>query len=780
MIQQGPPCCPDGVRGYGNTDSGIVVVGIAAGRDEYNSSKRPFTGPAGRLLDNTLAALGDFSRSDIYTTNICCQWNDKPEASEIEVCWPRFVRELRELKPKLIITLGDIPCQAVLGKALKDVRGLPIETDLGLVLSTYHPAAMFHDKGNERIPAMFVRDLQKIPNLLRWQKHAPIDYVVCRTFDQCQEVLYAYQDRAMVDADHLVSLDIETTNKPSDEDESDIWTDRLICIGLYDDNGPAYIFPAEQCPGLDWPPELRILGHNVILFDRLGMRRYLGVDIIPVEDTMYESYSLNEQNGIHRLETLSAEYCGAGQYKDETRAYYKQHKTPPAEANYKRCAYDVVFTYELHGVLKQKQIDDNVRGFYKTLLIPAANMLAEIQYEGMAISTKAMGDLLVDWIPRSRRIEARLQEIAVDNGWPESLKFNPASNQQVARVLFDLMKQKVVKRTPAGAISVDREVLDTFDIEFVDLVLDHRELQKAIGTYVTGIYDDVKDDKRLHPTPTLHVTRTGRGSYKNPPVQTIPQDKVKGHPIGLVRTMFVPDDEDSVLLESDYQQGEIWIGAGMSKCQALFEDLQNNIHSVTAINVLGASPDDPDWLDKRINAKKVTFGKFYKEGIKKLATKRVGIGCSIAEAAGFSARWDKRYWEFIEWQKRIEEEIKANGELISPFGRKRRFPIVMDHRQLRQAVNFPIQSTLSDYTLSSALRLHRLLGEYESRILLLIHDSLLMNVKRRHLSEVMALVREVMETPYIDWLPTLRVDMKVGNNWFEAHSPTEKDLELVA
>jgi len=767
-MYQGPQCCPGGVRGYGNTDNGIVFVGIAPGRDEYNTSGKPFTGPAGKLLDNILAAV-DWPRDKCYATNVCCQWNDSPEASEIEVCWPRFQRELDEIQPKLVITLGDIPCQALLHKQLKDVRGLPIKTGNWITMPTYHPAAILHDTTNERIPALIVRDLQKIPSLLNWQEHPPIDWRVARSIDEAQTMLDSLQG--------LVSLDIETTNKPADEDETDIWTDRLICIGLYDGRGPACIVPVEYAMELNWPTNVEWLGHNACLFDRNGLRKYIGVDLTFKHDTMYQSYTLNEQTGIHRLESLSAEYCGAGQYKDETREFYKHHKTPPREANYKRCAYDVVFTHELHHTLKQKQIDDNVYDVYNKLMIPGAKMAAEAQWYGMAVDTKAMGELLVDWLPRKKRMEERLQELANEVGFKGI--YNPASNQQTANVLFDLMKYKPVKKTKTGN-SVDREVLDTFDIEFVDLVLDHRELNKAIGTYITGVWDDIKDDKRLHAIPVLHSTRTGRWSFKNPPMHQIPRDKVKGHPIGLVRKIFVPTNDDYVLLEADYQQIEIWIGATFSECPTMFADLANNYHSVIAMDVLGASPTDNDWEDKRINAKKITFGKMYREGIDKLSKKRVGIGCTKAEAAAFSARWDVHNREFIEWQKKIDKEVMANGELVSPFDRKRRFPIVMSHRQLRQAVNFPIQSTASDYTLSSALRIHNLLGNFNSHILLLIHDSILMEVNRKYLQQVMDLTREVMETQWISWIPSIKVDMKVGSNWYEAHSPTEGDLELIA
>lgn len=769
MIKQGPPCCAGGVRGYGETDYGVVLVGIAAGRDEYTKTGRPFTGPSGRLLNNILDAVG-WPRDKCYATNVCCGWNDHPDWTEIETCWPRFNAEMDELQPKLIITLGDVPCQTILRQSLSEIRGLPLLYNGTVVMPTYHPAAILREPANERIPALLVRDLQKIPNYINWVEHPPIDYIVARSTDEAQILLNGLQG--------LVSLDIETTNKPADEDETDIWTDRLICVGLYDGNTP-FIIPAEFASDLAWPGNVSWLGHNACLFDRLGLRRYLGIDLIFDEDSMYQSYTTNEQTGIHRLETLSAEYTGAGQYKNETREYYRQHRTPPREANYKRCAYDVVHTRELHSILKQKQIDDNVRDVYEKLMIPGAKMAAEVQWEGMLIDQQAMGKLLVDWLPRKKRMETRLQEIVEEAGFVG--QFNPGSPQQVARVLFDLMKYPVVKKSPkTQRPSADREVLDTFDTEFVDLVLDHRELTTAETRYITGIWDDIKDDKRIHPTPVLHSTRTGRWSFKNPPMHQIPQDKVKGHPIGLVRLLFVPDDEDHVLLESDYSQIEIWMGAAFSECPAMFHDLEHNYHSVIASTVLGASPSDPDWLDKRINAKKVTFGKMYREGIEKLAKKRVGIGCSRAEAQAFSARWDHHNKEFIEWQRKIDQQVLTTGELVTPFGRKRRFPIVLDHKQLRQAVNFPIQSTASDYTLCSALKLHELLPQFDSRILLLIHDSILMNVARKHLQAVMDLVRETMETRWIDWIPSIKVDMKVGNNWFEAHSPTERDLELVA
>jgi uracil-DNA glycosylase family 4 len=139
----GPICHEYGIRGYGDPSEGVIIVGIAPGRDEIERSGKPFTGQSGKLLDASLENAG-WPRSKVYTTNTICWWNNKPTPIEIERCGPRFRSELLELKPKLIVTAGVIANETVMGrKRPKGSRGSINWSDYWkcYVLDTHHPSA---------------------------------------------------------------------------------------------------------------------------------------------------------------------------------------------------------------------------------------------------------------------------------------------------------------------------------------------------------------------------------------------------------------------------------------------------------------------------------------------------------------------------------------------------------------------------------------------------------------------------------------------------------------
>src|SRR3990167_359403 len=155
----------------------------------------------------------------------------------------------------------------------------------------------------------------------------------------------------------------------------------------------------------------------------------------------------------------------------------------------------------------------------------------------------------------------------------------------------------------------------------------------------------------------------------------------------------------------------------------------------------------------------------YGEGPEKLASPPpIGIGGTARNAAIFIASYKAGYPVYTQWMRDIQALALKQGFLRSPSGRLMRFPLVLDHKGLRQALNFPIQSTASDYNLMSMIKLAPLLQQYNSWILLNIHDALMIESDRRYRPQVMTLTRQVMEEEKFPGYPSIRVDIKVGDN----------------
>lgn len=155
----------------------------------------------------------------------------------------------------------------------------------------------------------------------------------------------------------------------------------------------------------------------------------------------------------------------------------------------------------------------------------------------------------------------------------------------------------------------------------------------------------------------------------------------------------------------------------------------------------------------------------YGEGAEKLSSPPpVGIGCTVGEARRFISNFWSGYPVYRRWYDDIQRLALKRGWLRTPTGRVMRFPLIMDHKELRQAVNFMVQSPASDTNLLCMVELVPLLARLDSHIILNIHDSLVIEASRKHLQDVIALARQVMERPRFPNYPNLRVDVKVGDN----------------
>lgn len=771
-------CCDGGVPGLlAATGSGEVwIVGIQPGREELKSG-RPFTGPNGELLSATLASIG-FDMDGFTLGNILCGPNCSANKGLV-----RFAQEVREYKPKLVVTLGAPACELLLDNKLGLLRGQMVRRGDIWYMPTVQPIAALQGAGAS-VGNDLIRDFRKIPHILRFEEK-PYRYHVCESSEEAQEAL----DNLPRDRD--VCIDIETDEVSSKgEDQQNAWDHKLTCFGVGTSDS-AVVIPAEYSEGLTWPTDVKWGGHNAWSFDRAGIQRYLSQTIDIHWDTLLESYALDERRAssintpLHRLKPLCREYIGAG--------FWEQGKK---EDEYKYNALDVINTCRLKERFDPMLAADGVGNVYSDIMIPASHMLSDAQIYGCKVDVNEMARILIDWMPKLQANLDRLRAMAIEYGWPADAKpINPNSPKQLSVLLYDIIGLPQGYNTGR---STAKAILDELDHPFIDELKTHRTLDKMLSVYIFGVRDDLKHDGRLHPKPLQHGTVTGRPAYTDPPVQTIPQEHTVGS-LAELRRMFVPTSDEYVIVEADYAQLDIWMAACLSGDPNMLHDLQDpywpngapDFHSRVTEYVLGAnplhaslsigSPERAYWENRRFAAKKVTFGPMFMEGPNGLADKHTGIGCSVQEARKHLNNWYRRYATFREWQLSIVREARTNGELVSIFGRKRRFPLILDARSDRQAGNFPIQSAESDCTLTSAIELHPHLLKLDSHILWLVHDSIVMEVAKAHFDTVIQLVHFIMTKPRAHGLLGVPVEIKSGPNWYDTHKveiPTHTHKEL--
>lgn len=792
----GPICHEFGIRGYGNSDYGVVLVGIAPGYDEAMKTKRPFTGPSGQFLDKMLRFVG-WSRDKIYATNVVCWWNDSPSVLEIDACSIRLRHEIDNIHPKLIITAGAIANEAIMGtKRHKGSRGAVVWSDYwnAYVLDTHHPAYALKAKSMS-VAQDIIRDLSKIEQVLHWRPNgldARVTHRVVQTLAEAQRVLDTLPTNTPV------TLDIETANP--DIELMDAYSDTLLCFSVaYRSDSrervftfPTKLFPecvrsgahlrahrlAGECPAcslpmhpLTWPIENIRWTFQAGQYDIPGIAQRFGVTLPLCDDTMLMSHCTDERPGYHGLKQNAREWLGGvGWYEEQVKPFYKGNLGKlPADVIEAYNAKDAAYTLRLMPIFTRKMEADDTTGLYRNLLMPAMQTFIDMQMRGINVDQDKLKHLAYDfWFPRYLEMHRELQLDAQREGWLDD-QINLNSTQQLGKLFFGALSVPVRKWTPAGKPSLDKEVLDSIDHPFAAKIRAYRMLDGMIE-YVFSITNNLKYDGLLHPSAYVTTTRTGRTSYRDPAMQTIPKDYTVGADYARLREIIIPHDPAThELIEADYNQIEVWMAWALSHDPVLLSHLQSgDVHSYTAEGAFNTKREDHTaerWAELRQNAKKIRFGIQYGEGAKKLSSPPpVGIGSTFAEAQRYIDNYRRTYPVYTQWMREIQQTALKQGYLRTPSGRVMRFPCVLDHKELRQALNFPVQSVATDYNLLSMIELHTRLREFNSWIILNIHDNLTIENDRRYRSQVIALVREVMEQPKFAGYPSVPVDIKVGDN----------------
>ena len=434
------------------------------------------------------------------------------------------------------------------------------------------------------------------------------------------------------------------------------------------------------------------------------------------------------------------------------------------EKNVENLALRSSLLWSLYEIIEEKLAALNMSELFYEVELPLAKGLFQMEAVGINVDTEqliAMGKDL------SQRIEQISEEIYTEAGE----KFNINSPKQLGVILFEKLGLPPFKKTKTG-YSTNAEVLDALAEQhaIVEKILVHRHLVKLKSTYVDGLINITnKNTGKVHTTFNQTITTTGRLSSTEPNIQNIPIRLEEGRKI---RKVFVPLDEDSVILAADYSQIELRVLAHISEDETLMEAFTKNqdIHRRTASEVFGVSMEEVT-SEMRSRAKAVNFGIVY--GISDFGLAK-DIKVSRKEAKEYIENYLQEYPKVRKYMEDIVVTAREQGYVSTILNRRRYLPDVLSSNYNvrnfgeRTALNTPIQGSAADIIKVAMLRVGEMLSEnnFSAKMLLQVHDELILNVPKEELAKVQKLVKSSMEQA-VELKVPLVVDVKTGPNWYE-------------
>ncbi|MDP4126914.1 MAG: DNA polymerase I [Bacillota bacterium] len=391
---------------------------------------------------------------------------------------------------------------------------------------------------------------------------------------------------------------------------------------------------------------------------------------------------------------------------------------------------------------------------------PLSLVLARVERHGIGIDVDQLKDF-------GEGISVTLRQLEQDIYTLAGTTFNINSPKQLGAILFEKLGLATAKKTKTG-YSTDAETLEELRLAhpIVEKILDYRQLNKLMSTYVNGLIAQEKDG-RIHTTFQQTVTTTGRLSSTEPNLQNIPIRLEQGR---LLRKVFHPTEPGWVLLSADYSQIELRILAHYSQDPLLCESfaLGQDVHTRTAAEVFGISLEAVT-SEMRRSAKAVNFGLVY--GLTEFGLSR-DLGIPRKESKFYIEQYFKRYSGVKQYLESVVAQAKQEGQVRTLLNRLRRIPELFHanrvQRQLgeRIAMNTPVQGTAADIMKLAMIHVAEALKPYRAAMLLQVHDELLLQVAPEDLKVVAQLLKEKMENAFPLSVP-MTVDCKVGPNWYD-------------
>lgn len=803
--------------GHGNPGAEIVFVG---------ESPTPGELARGEASKGVLKVLADvfpdsFNADNFYYINavpfIIPKGKDTKQntlrTQEAAIkCHKYLTDEINKHPRKVVVALGNTAMWALTGddsSKITRIRGQVIE-DYALpydIMPSVHPSFLMRGGGSYQ---KFKRDInyaldiaKGIPRL-QWEEP---DYEVAADESDVRRFVEAMCDDAHRLNDYVIGADVETGGFDHMDDET-------LCLGMCVDPKKVYIVDEQLMPCLvstlaSGTPFLNArfnggkfewVWHNGkfdVKFLRTLKAMGAGVD----HDTMLMSYAMEERGGFHDLDQVAADELGAPYHKEMLDEYVPNKKASyrdiPRPVLWQYLAYDVSKTKGMHTSMYPRICADSKNSkLYHQVLIPASELLADVEWNGMLVDMEARAKNVTEFTGVMKEHHAALNKIVLEVNPSASYKtsgakrdgggqiltgINPNSPKQLAVLLYDQLK------LGKGSRGTGADILEKLPPHpVVNALQRYRKAAKAFGTYIKPLPEQVSSDGRVHSTYLIHGTATGRLSSRGPNMQNQPRDP-------RIRGQFKAADGHK-LCEMDLDQAELRCLAALSGDANLchiYETEGLSLHKVVSVELWGE-----DWTERYkidtpgiaeydqakeeyMRTKALNFGIVYGREAGSIAQE---FGITIEEAQFMIDGWAKQFpnaWRFI--SKCRLAPIKGQN-LVTPFGRRKRAGVIAREkiRDLQnEASNFPHQSIASDITLMAAVKVRPWLKERGIKIVNLVHDAIITEYPDDEglFIEMANHVTSVMEQIPRDWgidrIP-FSADAKTGLRWGDLRDTTFK------
>ena len=465
-------------------------------------------------------------------------------------------------------------------------------------------------------------------------------------------------------------------------------------------------------------------------------------------DTAIAAYLINSARNAYDLLSLINEYLGEDVNGNDDEIKCKVNSK----------------LKDIYDILHSKIKDENMEELYYKVEHPLIFVLSSMESLGFNINKSMLDDLAVKFKEEISTTEKEIFDLAEE-------EFNINSPKQLGKILFEKLDLPVIKKTKTG-YSTNAEVLEKLQDkhEIIPKITYYRQITKLNSTYVEGLKNVIDLDGRIHSTFNQTVTTTGRLSSTEPNLQNIPIKYEMGREI---RKVFIPDETEDVLLSCDYSQIELRVLAEMSEDTNMIDAFKHHsdIHRKTASEVFRVPVEEVTSL-MRSRAKAVNFGIVY--GISDFSLSQ-DLHITKKEAAEYMEIYFDRYPKIKGYLDGLIEEAKENGYVLTILNRRRFIPEIKSSNRIvkalgeRLAMNAPIQGSAADIIKLAMVNVYNKLREKElkSKIILQVHDELILNVKKDELEEVKNIVKNEMEK-VLEMKVPLEVDINIGKTWYEA------------
>ena len=534
----------------------------------------------------------------------------------------------------------------------------------------------------------------------------------------------------------------------------------ILGMALYNPNQAIYI-PQKI---LEQQPEF-LTTIEKITYDQKKIYVALKQKNIKIEkmtfDTMLAAYLL-EYNVKDDIAYLANQYETKIPF-NETTFGKKYNIRPEEEIIAQNAIKKAKFIYEIKEELEQKLKQEEKYELFQNVEMPLSIILGEMEYDGINTDEKTLKEMGEEIKNRMEELSQEIYEIA-------GTSFNILSPPQLGEILFEQLGLPHGKKGKTGystAIDVLKKLKGKHPI--IEKVLEYRQLNKLYTTYIEGLTKGIQKDGKIHTIYNQATTRTGRLSSQEPNLQNIPARDEYGK---LIRKAFIPSP-NSLILSGDYSQIELRILASISNEETLIQAFKNNIdiHKKTASDIFKKEVDEITPIDRRM-AKAVNFGIIY--GISGFGLSE-NLNIPPKEAKTFIEQYLQTYPGIKKYMDEIVKSAHEKGYVKTVFNRKRYIPELKNTNYMirqsgeRMALNTPIQGTSADIIKIAMVEVDKKLKEknLKSKMVLQIHDELVIDTKEEELETIKTILTEAMENVGNFNVP-LKVDINIGKNLYEA------------